>query len=130
MTAVISASVFLLLATGTWLVLQRRLLWVAIGLSLLSHGTHLLLLSAGRWGARAPIMVEGVPAAAMADPLPQAFALTAIVISMAVTLYLLTAMAALGRRGLKTEVEVPPQGDAGRSRESVRAELEGAGADA
>ncbi len=78
-----------LLTTGVYLVLDRTLLRVVIGLGLLSNGTHLLLLSTGglEEGA-APVLAHGV--STVVDPLPQALILTAIVISFGVTALLLT----------------------------------------
>ncbi|MEO6989782.1 MAG: NADH-quinone oxidoreductase subunit K [Aquihabitans sp.] len=76
-----------LFSIGTYLVLQRKLSRVIIGIGLLGHGANLLLITAGRRG-RAPIIGTGDPAS-LADPLPQALALTAIVISFGVTALLL-----------------------------------------
>jgi multicomponent Na+:H+ antiporter subunit C len=62
---------------------------VVIGLGLMSHGANLLLLLAGGRAGRAPFVGdEGAPAD-VADPLPQALALTAIVITFGVTAFLL-----------------------------------------
>jgi multicomponent Na+:H+ antiporter subunit C len=122
---VVAVSVFALVSVGVYLVLQRSLIRVAIGLGLLSHGVHLLLLSAGRWGERAPLVIDGVGPEQMADPLPQAFVLTAIVISMATTLYLLAGIAATARRGRCHDVEPAPESDGERAAGEVLAELEG-----
>jgi len=124
---VVVVSVFALVSVGVYLVLQRSLIRVAMGLGLLSHGIHLILLSAGRWGERAPLMIDGVSPEQMTDPLPQAFVLTAIVISMATTLYLLAGIAATARRGGSHDVEPAPQSDGERSAGEVLAELEGRG---
>ena len=79
-----------LFAIGTSLVLQRSLTRVLIGFLMLGHGANLLVLTvAGRAGAAPFTSSTGAPADA-ADPLPQAMALTGIVISMAVTCFLLT----------------------------------------
>ena len=125
MLPVIAVSVFALLGVGVYLLLERSLIRVAIGLALLSHAVHLILLSAGRWGERAPLVMEGVAPDRMADPLPQAFVLTAIVISMATTLYLLAGIAATATRGLSHDVEAPPESDGDRAPEEILAELEG-----
>jgi multicomponent Na+:H+ antiporter subunit C len=84
MLAAAAASLF---AIGTYLVLQRKLSRVIIGLALLSHGANLLLITSGRRGDP-PIIGRG-SAARFADPLPQALALTAIVITFGVTTLLL-----------------------------------------
>jgi multicomponent Na+:H+ antiporter subunit C len=91
-TVVLAATAALLFAVGTFLVLQRKLSRIIIGLSLLTHGANVLLITAGRPGV-APIVGSADPSR-FSDPLPQALALTAIVITFAVTALLL----ALGYR--------------------------------
>ena len=86
MTFVLALTVAVLYGTGAYLLLQRNLSRIVIGLGVLGHGANLLLLSAGRAG-RAPIIGEG--SGQYADPLPQALALTAIVITFGVSAYLL-----------------------------------------
>jgi multicomponent Na+:H+ antiporter subunit C len=84
MLAAVAAGLF---GIGTYLVLQRKLSRIIIGLGLLTHGANVLLITAGRRG-RPPIVDTGDPSA-FADPLPQALALTAIVITFGVTTLLL-----------------------------------------
>ena len=127
MLPVIALSVFLLVTTGVYLVLHRSLLRVALGLACLSHAVNLLVLSAGRWGARAPLVTGSVQARELSDPVTQAFVLTAIVISMAFTLYLLAGMAEKTRRGDAPELFAPPEADEERSGERLLEELEGRG---
>ncbi|HSJ82716.1 MAG TPA: Na(+)/H(+) antiporter subunit C [Acidimicrobiia bacterium] len=79
----------LLYGLGTYLVMQRALTRIVIGLALLAHGANLLLLAAGGRAGEAPIVEEGTATTAYADPLPQALALTAIVITFGVTAFLL-----------------------------------------
>lgn len=81
-----------LFGCGTWLLMQRRLSRIIIGVGLLGHGANLLLVTAGGGPGRAPII--GTGDGAFSDPLPQALALTAIVITFGVTAFLL----ALGYR--------------------------------
>lgn len=84
----LSLAVGALFGGGVFLLLHRTLLRVILGFVLLGHGANLvLLLSGGRRGT-APFADDTGPAAA-ADPLPQAMALTAIVITFAVTALLL-----------------------------------------
>ncbi len=78
-----------LAAGGTYLVLQRGIVRIALGFVLLGHAATTALLAAGGVGRRAT-RVRRRAAATPADPLPQAFALTAIVISFGVTAFLLT----------------------------------------
>ncbi|MFP5224771.1 MAG: Na(+)/H(+) antiporter subunit C [Actinomycetota bacterium] len=78
-----------LYAVGTYLILQRTLTRIIVGLALMGHGANLLLLLAGGREGAAPLIGSADPTA-MSDPLPQALALTAIVIAFGVTAFLLT----------------------------------------
>lgn len=82
-----------LAAIGTYLVTARSLSRVVLGFSLLGHAAVLALLAAGGPAGEAPIADESEPST-LANPLPQALSLTAIVISFGLTLFLL----ALARR--------------------------------
>ena len=88
MILVLALLVGALYAVGTFLLLQRTLTRVVIGLAIMGHGANLLLLLAGGRAGRAPI-VDGPGGGAFADPLPQALALTAIVITFGITAFLL-----------------------------------------
>ncbi|MEI7033399.1 Na(+)/H(+) antiporter subunit C [Streptomyces pratensis] len=76
-----------LFAAGFYLMLQRSLMRIVLGFVLLGHGTNLLLLTAGGTPGRPPL-VDGKSDARIADPLPQAMALTAIVITFGLTAFL------------------------------------------
>ena len=77
-----------LYATGLYLMLRRRLAQLIIGLSLLSNGSNILILSAaGVTRAKPPLISEGVPLEQFADPVPQSLILTAIVIGLATTAF-------------------------------------------
>lgn len=82
-----------LYAVGFYLLLQRSLMRLLIGVVVLGHGTNLLLQLVGGPPARVPI-VGNSPVETFADPFPQALALTAVVITFALTTFLL----ALGYR--------------------------------
>jgi multicomponent Na+:H+ antiporter subunit C len=82
-----------LYSVGFYLLMQRSLMRILIGIVVLGHGANLLLQLAGGPPARAPVLGTALPED-FADPLPQALALTAIVITFALTTYLL----ALGYR--------------------------------
>jgi multicomponent Na+:H+ antiporter subunit C len=70
--------------------LRRRLAQLIIGLSLLSNGSNILILSAaGVTRARPPLISEGVPLDQYADPVPQSLILTAIVIGFGVLAFAL-----------------------------------------
>ncbi len=80
--------VAVLFAAGTYLILQRMLSRVVIGLGLVSHGANLLIMLSGTRPAPPPVVTK-TQVVAVADPLPQAMVLTAIVISFGVTAFLL-----------------------------------------
>lgn len=87
MIIVLVVTVGVLYGSGVYLMLQRNLTRIVLGLAVLGHGANLLLLMAGGRAGTAPLV--GEPAVAHADPLPQALALTAIVITFGVSAYLL-----------------------------------------
>lgn len=77
----------ILAGTGVYLILQRGLARMVLGFVLLGHAVNVLLVVSGGIAFRgAPIVGEPGPSA---DPLPQAFALTAIVIGFGITGFLL-----------------------------------------
>jgi len=73
-------------ASAVFLLLQKRLLQIILGIALLGHATNLLIfVAAGLHGNSLPIISDGMqslPETAV-DPLPQALILTAIVIGLA-----------------------------------------------
>lgn len=86
MSLVLVALVGVLFATGAFLMLHRTATRILLGVALLGNGVNLLLLlTAGGPGA-APLVGSEE---ATADPLPQAFVLTAIVIGFALVAFLL-----------------------------------------
>jgi len=72
-------------AAGTCLAFSRDLLRCLIGLALLGNGINLLLFSSGRLTVNTPPVIDAAASSlgVAANPLPQALALTAIVISFA-----------------------------------------------
>lgn len=105
MSAAVLAAV--LAAVGVYLVLQRGLVRVTFGFVLLGHAANVVLLGAGGMDRRdPPLLAESAPDQA-ADPLPQAFALTAIVITFGITVYLL-ALAGNGGDDDAPPVEAEP----------------------
>ncbi|OZV76687.1 Na(+)/H(+) antiporter subunit C [Micromonospora echinospora] len=76
-----------LFAAGVTLLLERSLTRVLMGVILLGNGANLLLLTGGRAGG--PPIVGTTPEEEMSDPLPQAMVLTAIVITLGMTAFLL-----------------------------------------
>ena len=76
-----------MIGCGVYLLLERSLTRVLVGLVMLGNGVNLLFLISGGPAGRAPIV--GRNASPMSDPLPQALVLTAIVISLGTTAFVL-----------------------------------------
>ncbi|MEP7327723.1 MAG: Na+/H+ antiporter subunit C [Betaproteobacteria bacterium] len=89
----VASALGVLTACGVWLCLRARTFDVVLGLTLMSYAVNVFLVAMGRVAFESPpIIRSGVPAtlAHYADPLPQALALTAIVIGFAMTALVLT----------------------------------------
>lgn len=70
-------------ACGIYLLLRGRSFSVVLGLTLIGYAVNVFIFAMGRlWSRAAPILADGAP---VADPLPQALVLTAIVIGFATT---------------------------------------------
>ncbi len=81
-------AVSVVFASGTFLLLQRDLVRVVVGIILISNSAVLFIISTGLTRGEAPIHpVEG--AGSVSDPLVQAMALTALVIGFGVAALLL-----------------------------------------
>ncbi|WP_426988696.1 Na(+)/H(+) antiporter subunit C [Pseudarthrobacter sp. Y6] len=78
-----------LYACGIYLILERSLTRVLLGLMLLANATNLLILATGGYAGLAPLYDKDTGAQEYSDPLPQALILTSIVISFAVTAFML-----------------------------------------
>ena len=103
MILVLALCVGVLYACGAYLMLQRTLTRIVMGLALTGHGANLLLLMAGGRAGQPPLIADGDDgvvdgavgtaaaegATTFADPLPQAMALTAIVITFGIMAFLL-----------------------------------------
>lgn len=87
-TVVLPLVIGVIVATGVYLMTARHLSRVVIGVVLLGNGVNLLLLSAAGPAGSPPLV--GTGEGPMSDPLPQAFVLTAIVITLAITTFLLS----------------------------------------
>jgi multicomponent K+:H+ antiporter subunit C len=101
MEAVISLAIGIVFAAGIWLVLRPRSFQVLAGLMLMSYAVNLFIFAMGRlWVDKPPLTLPGtrIDPAVLADPLPQALVLTAIVIGFATTALYLVVM--IGARGL------------------------------
>lgn len=78
-----------LLGCGVYLVLERSLSRVLIGLVMIGNGVSIAFLVAGGPAGRAPIVTKDGVTTGLSDPLPQAMVLTAIVITLATTAFVL-----------------------------------------
>jgi multicomponent K+:H+ antiporter subunit C len=97
MELILAVGIGVLAGSGVWLLLRPRSFHVIVGLSLLSYAVNLFILAMGRLRVGAPPVLQ---AGAVADPVPQALVLTAIVIGFATTaLFLVVLLAARGLTG-------------------------------
>ena len=89
MILVLSLVIAVVFGSGAFLILQRDLFRVVVGIVLISNAAILFIISAGLTRGEPPIypLPDG---ATIADPLVQAMALTAIVISSSVSALLLS----------------------------------------
>ena len=78
-----------LVAAGIYLILERSLSRILIGIVLASNGVNILFLVASG-PAGGPPIIGVTPKDLMSDPLPQAMVLTAIVITLGVSAYVVT----------------------------------------
>ena len=84
-------------AVGLFQILRRNVIRAAIGLMLLTNAVNLFLLSTGAYtGGKAPYV--GLSPGIQSDALPQALILTAVVISLGVTAFVLAMLFVVARR--------------------------------
>lgn len=93
MSGALLLAIGMLTSVGIYLITSRSLSRILLGFSLLGHAAVLALIGAGG-PAGEPPLANVVDSSEAANPLPQALALTAIVIGFGLTLFLL----ALARR--------------------------------
>lgn len=97
MEVIFSLTLGIVASAGVYLVLQARTFSIVLGLTLLSYATNLFLFSAGRLEGDAAVYGTSEN---LADPLPQALVLTAIVISFAMTSFVVVlALRSVGESG-------------------------------
>lgn len=103
MEIVLSLAVGVLAGSGIYLLLRPRTFQVVMGLSLLSYAVNLFIFAMGRLRIGASPVIDPQRAsnpALLADPVPQALVLTAIVIGFATTaLFLVVLLASRGLNG-------------------------------
>ena len=88
MEGMVATAVAAMTAAGIFLVLSMRTFTVVIGLTLLTYATNLFLFTTGRLAVNQPDIISNIEAP-HTDPIPQALVLTAIVISFAMTAIIL-----------------------------------------
>lgn len=78
-----------LVTSGVYLLTERSLTRILVGVLVMSNGVNLLfMVAAGPAGS--PPLLDQFPTDEMTDPLPQAMVLTAIVITMAISAFVVT----------------------------------------
>jgi multicomponent Na+:H+ antiporter subunit C len=91
MTLAFSLAMAVVFGSGAFLVLQRDLMRVVVGIILISNSASLFIVAAGLTQGPVPILpAPGGDGASVSDPLVQAMALTAIIITSSVTALLLS----------------------------------------
>jgi multicomponent Na+:H+ antiporter subunit C len=94
-----------LFGAGISIMLERSLTRVLIGFLLVGNAVNILIYLMSGTPGLAPILNEGVDPDEISDPLPQAFVLTAIVINLGITAFMLALiyrswwLAQLGAKG-------------------------------
>jgi multisubunit Na+/H+ antiporter MnhC subunit len=78
-----------LFGAGITIMLERSLTRVLIGFLLVGNSVNILIYLMSGMPGLAPILGEGVDPDEISDPLPQAFILTAIVINLGITSFML-----------------------------------------
>ena len=101
MESVVAVLVGVLFAGSVYLMLSRNLVRFVFGLVLIGNAANLAIFASGRLTrAEPPLIPDGLeaPVADVANALPQALILTSIVISFAVSSFLLTLIVLTGRQ--------------------------------
>lgn len=88
MTVLLAITAGVLFAAGTYLLLQKMLSRIIVGLGLIAHAANLILLGSGGEPGAPPVIEDGTTGP-YSDPLEQALVLTAIVITFGITAFLL-----------------------------------------
>lgn len=85
----LAITVALLTAGAVYLFTKREMLRIILGFVLIGHAGNLILFAAGGTDRRTEAFHPSADPSMMADPLPQAFVLTAIVIAFSITVFML-----------------------------------------
>ena len=92
MEAVLSVLVGIFFAVSIYLMLSKHMIRILLGVAILGNAVNLLIFTSGRLTRKLPPIIPkdmDVPSAAVANALPQALVLTAIVISFSFFAFLL-----------------------------------------
>ncbi len=92
MEIVASVTAGLLVAIGIWMLLDRSLLRVVLGVVVLGNGVNMAVLIGGRFDGSVAAFADSADLAAAVNPLPQALVLTAIVIGFALFVFALAVL--------------------------------------
>lgn len=95
MGLILSILVGVLYAAGVYLLLRRSIVKLILGIIFLGNATNLVIFVSGGLTKASPAFIEAgekAASAGIADPLPQALILTAIVIGFGVTAFALALM--------------------------------------
>jgi len=84
MEMLLASAVGIMTASGVYLMLRQRTFPVIVGLALVTYAVNVFLFASGKLALNLPPVLDK-DATAYSDPLPQALVLTAIVISFAMT---------------------------------------------
>ena len=93
METIVAVLAGLLVAGGAYLMLSGNLVRYILGLTILSNAANLVIFAAGRMAKAAPALTAygaDAPDAGVANPVPQALILTAIVIGFGLFCFALT----------------------------------------
>ena len=108
----LASGIGLVTASGIYLIVRGRSWPVVLGLNLLGYAVNAFIFAMGRlWLDASPLIGHDTPSTArtLADPIPPALVLTAIVIGFATTALFLVLL--LAARGLSDSDHVDGSGD-------------------
>ena len=106
MELLVASAIGLFASAGLYLILRARTFPVVLGLTFLSYAVNLFVFAAGGLRVGAPPIVAG--SRPMADPLPQALVLTAIVIGFGMTAFLVVLAVRMRRETGSDHVDGAP----------------------
>ncbi|WP_127794555.1 NADH-quinone oxidoreductase subunit K [Agromyces sp. LHK192] len=115
-----------LFGAGIAIMLERSLTRVLIGFLLVGNAVNLLIYLMSGMPGLAPILNDGVDPDEISDPLPQAFVLTAIVINLGITAFMLALiyrswwLAQLGEKGDLVDDDAELEEDAEEAADLIR----------